>query len=69
MHGSRPALRWREPIRVSKSNFLNLLGLLLINGNNPYPNGPVGSYPWYTWAAVGVFVLIWFFWYFVRRRR
>ena len=43
--------------------------MLLLNGNNQYPNGPVGTYPWYVWAAVGVFVLIiWFFRYFVRRK-
>lgn len=43
--------------------------LRLLNGNNPYPQGPVGSYPWYTWAAVGVFLVVWLLYYFARRRR
>lgn len=43
--------------------------LRLLNGNNPYPQGPVGTYPWYTWAAVGVFLVVWLLYYFARRRR
>jgi len=42
--------------------------LLFLKGNL-YPNEPVGSYPWWEWAAVVVFLLVLILWSFLRRRR
>jgi len=42
--------------------------LLLLKGNL-YPNEPVGSYPWWEWAAVGVFLVVLILWSLLRRRR
>jgi hypothetical protein len=42
--------------------------LLFLKGNL-YPNEPVGSYPWWEWAAVGVFLLVGILWTVLRRRQ
>jgi hypothetical protein len=46
----------------------SLTALLFLKGNL-YPNEPVGSYPWWEWAAVGVFLLVLILWSLLRRRR
>jgi hypothetical protein len=44
------------------------MSCLLLTGN-PYPRVPYPPVQWWMWVAVGVFVVVWFFIYFVRRRR
>lgn len=44
------------------------MSCLLLTGN-PYPQAPYPPVHWWMWVAVGVFVVVWFFVYFVRRRR
>jgi hypothetical protein len=45
------------------------MNALLVLKGNIYPNEAVGSYPWWEWAAVGVFLLAGILWTLLRRRR
>lgn len=50
------------------ARFRDVTLALLLKGNM-YPNEPVGSYPWWEWAAVGAFLLFCVLVTLVRRRR